>query len=87
MVPPPDTTDQVPPAGVAANAFTFDVEVKSNESKGIGYTDIYSDAVQTDAERKCSIVWMRGRDVFKRYPEDADPERLDPKILRQYSKK
>jgi len=70
--------------GVGANAYTFDAEVKSTESKGGGFTDIYADAIQSDAERRCSIVWMRGRDVFKRYPEDPDSERLDPKSVRQY---
>jgi hypothetical protein len=68
----------------AANAYTVDAEVKSTEFKGGGYADIYTDTILSDPERRCSIVWMRGRDVFKRYPEDTDPERLDPRTLRQY---
>lgn len=67
-----------------ANAITFDVEVLSGEGKGAGYYDIYADAVQTDAERGCSLVYMRGRDVFKRYPQDPDPERLDVEVARDY---
>jgi hypothetical protein len=68
----------------AAQAITFDVQVKAGESKGAGYLDIYADAMQTDAERNCSIVWMRGRDVFRRYPEDPDPDRLDIEVARDY---
>lgn len=68
----------------ASNALTFDVEVLSGESKGAGYTDIYADAVQTDAERGCSVVYMRGRDVFKRYPTDPDPDRLNIETARDY---
>ncbi|MBP9728101.1 MAG: hypothetical protein KBD27_01855 [Candidatus Moranbacteria bacterium] len=68
----------------ASNAITLDVEVLSGESKGAGYLDIYADAVQTDAERGCSLVYMRGRDVFKRYPADPDPDRLDVETARDY---
>lgn len=68
----------------AANAITFDVECLSGEGKGGGYYDIYADAVQTDAERGCSIVYMRGRDVFKRFPQDPDSERLDIETARDY---
>lgn len=71
-------------ASTAANALTFDVEVLSGEGKGAGYLDIYADAVQTDAERGCSIVFMRGRDVFKRYPTDRDSDRLDIETARAY---
>lgn len=68
----------------AANAVTFDVECLSGEGKGAGYYDIYADAVQTDAERGCSIVYMRGRDVFIRYPGDLDSDRLNPETARDY---
>lgn len=68
----------------ASNAITFDVECLVGEGKGNGYYDIYADAVQTDAERGCSEVYMRGRDVFKRYPQDPDPERLDVEVARDY---
>lgn len=70
--------------GVAANAFTMDVEVKSTEGKGGGFIDLYADAIQSDPERRCSIVWMRGRDAFKRYPEDQDSERIDVETSRTY---
>lgn len=68
----------------AGAAVTFDVEVLGGESKGDGYVDIYADAYQSDNERSCSIVWMRGRDVFKRHPDDADPDRLDMETSRDY---
>jgi len=71
-------------ASTAANAVTFDVECLAGEGKGGGYYDINADAVQTDAERGCSIVYMRGRDVFQRYPGDPDPERLDMEVARDY---
>lgn len=66
------------------NALTADVEVKPGESKGSGFIDLYTDAVQTDAERQCSIIWMKCRDVFKRYPGDTDTERIDVQIPRVY---
>jgi hypothetical protein len=48
-------------------AITFDTQCLPGEAKGAGYLDIYADAYQADAERGCSLVWMRGRDVFKRW--------------------
>lgn len=68
----------------ASQAITFDVEVLAGEGKGGGYQDIYADAYQSDAERSCSIVWMRGRDVFKRYPNDQDIDRISVQISRGY---
>lgn len=68
----------------ASQAVTFDVQCLAGEGKGAGYFDIYADAYQADAERACSIIWMRGRDTFLRFPEDADPDRLDPFQARDY---
>jgi hypothetical protein len=70
--------------GVSANAFSMGAEVRENESKGGGYIDLYSDAVQSDPERRCSILWMRGGDVFKRFPGDIDNERLNVELPRSY---
>jgi hypothetical protein len=67
-----------------SQAVTFDVEVLSGESKGAGYEDLYADAFQSDAERGCTIVFMRGRDVFQRWPGDADEQRLDFGVSRDY---
>lgn len=68
----------------AANGLTFDVEVLPGEAKGAGYMDIYTDVMQTDAERGCTLTHMRGRDVFKRYPQDPDPDRLNIETARDY---
>lgn len=68
----------------ASQAVTFDVECLGSEGKGGGYYDIYADAYQADAERACSLVWMRGRDVFKRFPNDNVGERLDIETARDY---
>jgi hypothetical protein len=65
-------------------AVTFDTECKAGEGKEAGYVDIYSDAYVSDAERACSIIWMRGRDAFKRYPQDPDTDRLDIETARDY---
>jgi hypothetical protein len=68
----------------AANAVTLDVEILSGENKNAGYLDIYTDAYQSDAERSCSVIWMSGRDVFKRFPTDPDNSRLDIETARDY---
>ena len=70
--------------GSASNALTFDTECLSGEGKGGGYYDIYADVLQTDAERGFFETWMRGRDVFKRFPADFDPDRLDIETARAY---
>lgn len=56
----------------------------AGEGRGAGYNDIYTDAYQADNERACSIVWMRGRDAFKRFPTDPDTERMDLESARNY---
>lgn len=63
---------------------TFDVECLSTEGKGGGYYEIYADAYQADSERACSVVWLRGRDTFKRFPADAGPDRVDIGVARDY---
>lgn len=68
----------------ASMAVTLDVQANSGEGKGAGYYDIYADAMQSDAERAYTPVWMRGRDVFKRFPTDVDPDRLNIETARDY---
>lgn len=68
----------------SAGAITLDVECLAAEGKGAGYYDIYADAYQSDVERACSMIWLRGRDTFKRFPQDADPNRLDVETTRDY---
>ena len=67
-----------------SQAVTFDVECLSGEGKGFGYYDIYADAYQADAERAYTSTWMRGRDVFKRFPQDVQEDRIDIEIPRDY---
>lgn len=62
----------------------FDVECLSGEGKDAGYYDIYSDAYVSDTEISCSMIWMRGRDTFKRFPADHDPDRIDLETARDY---
>lgn len=71
-------------SNVASQAITLDVECLAGEGKGAGYYDVYADAYQSDAEIGYSAVYMRGRDVFNRFPEDPDPERLDIETSRDY---
>lgn len=68
----------------AGMAVTFDTEALSGEGKGAGYHDIYAGAYVSDGELNCSMIWMRGRDVFKRYPADTDTDRLDIETARDY---
>lgn len=68
----------------ASQAITFDVECLAGEGKGGGYYDIYSDAYQADNERSASIVWMRGREAFLRYPTDPGADRVDIETARDY---
>lgn len=68
----------------ASMAVTFDVECLAGEGKGAGYYDIYADAYVADAEISCSMIWMRSRDTFKRFPADNDPDRLDIETARDY---
>lgn len=74
--------------GTSGMAVTFDAEALAGEGKGAGYYDIYADAYVSDAELSCSIIWMRGRDAFKRFPNDADSQRLNietPRDFRLYT--
>jgi hypothetical protein len=68
----------------AGMAVTFDAQVLAGESKEAGYTDIYADAFIGDNERSCSVIWMRGRDTFKRCLQDMDTSRLNIETTRDY---
>lgn len=68
----------------SSTAITFDTACLSTEGKGGGYYDIYTDAYQSDAERSCTIIYMSGKDVFKRHPYDATPDTIDIETSRTY---
>lgn len=67
-----------------AGAFNIDMELQSGEGKGAGYADIYTDGIMGDSEMSCTLIWARGREVFKRFPSDADPDRADIEVARDY---
>ena len=69
---------------IGANAITLDAQVLATEGKGAGYYDLYADAYNSDAEQACSITWGRGRDVFRRFPQDEDADRLNIESARSY---
>lgn len=65
-----------------AGTISVDCENQSGEGKGGGYTDIYTDAYMMDAEIAAMTVYMRSRDVYKRFPADADSNRLNIETAR-----
>lgn len=67
-----------------AGAFSVDIELGATEGKGAGYADVYTDGIMGDSEMSCCEIWMRGRDVFKRFPQDADTDRADIETARDY---
>ena len=67
-----------------AGAFSLDIELQAGEGKGGGYSDIYTDGIMGDSEMASILIWMRGRDVFKRFPADADTNRADIETARDY---
>jgi hypothetical protein len=67
-----------------SEAITMDAQCLTTEGKGGGYYDIYGDAYQSDAERSSNVIYMNGRDVFKRYPVDPAVDRVDIESARSY---
>ena len=69
---------------VASNAITLDAQLLAGEGKAAGFVDIYADAYNADADQSCSVSWARGRDVFKRFPQDADADRANIEAARVF---
>lgn len=67
-------------------AVTLDAQCKTGEGKESGYVDIYADGLTADSERACSMIWARGRDIFRRYPTDPSWDRIDIETARDYRK-
>ncbi|MCA9324935.1 hypothetical protein KDA23_02600, partial [Candidatus Saccharibacteria bacterium] len=68
----------------ASMGITFDVSCLSTEGQGGGWYSIYADSYQQISEISNSIIWMRGRDVFLRYPNDPGSDRVDIQSARSY---
>jgi hypothetical protein len=66
----------------AANYLTSQVRVLAGETPGDGWRDLYSDYQVTGPELGY-IEWsVRGRDVFKNYPQDQDSSQMDIETAR-----
>lgn len=68
----------------ANTAYSIDAECLSTEGKGAGYYDIYTDLYQSDPEISLSIMWLEGRDIMRRWPDDPGADRIDFKTPRDY---
>lgn len=62
----------------------LDAECLAAEGKGAGYYDIYTDCYVSDVELGCTEMWMRARDIMKRFPNDAGPDRVNIETARDY---
>lgn len=71
-------------ASNASMTIGMDMECLAGEGKGAGYYDIHTDAYVSDAELGCTEMWMRARDAVKRFPSDADSDRVDVETARDY---
>jgi hypothetical protein len=68
----------------ATLGFCMQLKVQPGEPGGGGWTDFYNGLYSSDAEIGPSLMWARATDIFKRYPNDQDSNRLDPEITRDY---
>lgn len=71
--------------GATAAGVSFSAERLSGEGSGDGWAELYTDLYRADAEVGVSPVWVRGRDEFKRYSGDPDPDRMQLQTARKYS--
>jgi hypothetical protein len=68
----------------ATLGFSMQLKVQPGEPGGGGWIDFYNGLYSSDAEIGPSLMWARATDIFKRYPNDQDSNRLDPEITRDY---
>jgi hypothetical protein len=84
----PETDYWLTNSGFQINMFTsgtgsgnlslvYSGEINAGESYGAGWLDFYTAVYASDAEIGPSQVFFRTRNVFKRWPNDPDTERLD----------
>jgi hypothetical protein len=68
----------------ATLGFSLQAKIQSGEGQGAGWADFYTGLYSSDAEVGPSLMWARARSYFKRYPNDQDPDRLNPEVVRDY---
>lgn len=71
-------------SSVATQAILIEAEVFASENGGGGYAPVYHDAIVTDAELSCVLMWMSARDVFQRHRADPDDNRIDVEAQRDF---
>lgn len=69
---------------VAAEAFSLESEIRSNESHGDGWKNIGTKLALSDSELAVNNYFFDACNIFKRWSSDPNTERLDPKSLRIY---
>jgi hypothetical protein len=73
----------VPSGTVAQAGNSVQVERLSGEG-GIIWEPVYADLAGTDGETGVFHSYSQARDIFKRYPDDADPNRIDLETSRRW---
>lgn len=69
---------------VGSQAYNFDTKIKTGEKNGLGYENIYSDMIVTDAELGSTYSTLGYGDYFARYLEAPFSTYLDPWKERQF---
>lgn len=67
-----------------ANAVILDVAILAAESASLGFSTIFYEAYENTAELTASLVHARAHEVFRAYPQDITPNRLDIEAARVY---
>lgn len=67
------------PAGISITA-----ERLASGEGGLEWEPIYTDVARTDPETGIHECWAQARTFFKRYPTDADPNRVDIETARRW---
>jgi hypothetical protein len=65
-------------------ALAYLLEINNNESYGGGWSDIYTSFYLSDAEIGPSIIYCRSRNLYKRWPNDTETDRLDIEVSRSF---
>jgi hypothetical protein len=68
----------------AIQYMTFDAERGASTNTGAGWQNLYSGALNADAEAGWTLNYARARTDFKRWPGDLDGERMDINNVRTW---